>query len=225
MLLVIIHCLALHLRFSKSGESRAGHKFSPDYIRLIFSHCHLQSFFFSRVGTTAGKDQKNRAMRGREKLTLLLPITLWKRLGQAVTADLTGWHLSQGLPGHYVLNNLTLPNFSCHLSTKHHTQVHLTLWSDQTWYPYYTILRVKPNMRCDLPFSANPTSHRWEGQGWIYFLLSFLFFFLFMDTPAAYGSSQAKGQIGAAAAGLRHSHSHTGSEPRLRPTPQLTAQR
>ena len=29
----------------------------------------------------------------------------------------------------------------------------------------------------------------------------------------AYGSSQAKGQIGATAAGLRHRHSNSGSEP------------
>ena len=33
---------------------------------------------------------------------------------------------------------------------------------------------------------------------------------------------QARGQIGAVAASLRHSHSNTGSKPRLRPTPQLT---
>ena len=36
-------------------------------------------------------------------------------------------------------------------------------------------------------------------------------FFLFKATPAAYGSSQAKGSVGAAAVGLDHSHSHTGS--------------
>ena len=43
--------------------------------------------------------------------------------------------------------------------------------------------------------------------------------------PAAHGGSQARSGIRAAAAGLRHSHSHShaGSEPRLRPTPQLTA--
>ena len=37
----------------------------------------------------------------------------------------------------------------------------------------------------------------------------------------AYGGSQARGQIGATAAGL--CHSNTGSEPHLRPIPQLTA--
>ena len=35
--------------------------------------------------------------------------------------------------------------------------------------------------------------------------------------------SQARGPIGAAAAGLHHSHSNTRSKPHLRPTPQLTA--
>jgi len=39
----------------------------------------------------------------------------------------------------------------------------------------------------------------------------------------AYGCSQARGPIGAIAAGLHHSHSNTGSKPRLQPTPPLTA--
>ena len=41
----------------------------------------------------------------------------------------------------------------------------------------------------------------------------------------AYGSSQARGRFGAAAASLYHSHSHgiERSEPHLRPTPQLAA--
>ena len=39
----------------------------------------------------------------------------------------------------------------------------------------------------------------------------------------AYGSSQARGWIVATAAGLPHSHSNTGSEPYLWPTPQLMA--
>ena len=47
-------------------------------------------------------------------------------------------------------------------------------------------------------------------------------FFFFKATPAAYGSSRARGEIGATAAGLRHSQSNTRSEPHLRPTPQLT---
>ena len=55
----------------------------------------------------------------------------------------------------------------------------------------------------------------------------FLFFFVFLlflrAAPAAYGGSQARGPIGTAAASLRQSHSKVGSEPRLQPTPQLTA--
>ena len=41
--------------------------------------------------------------------------------------------------------------------------------------------------------------------------------------PAAYGGSQARGRIGPVATGLHQSHSNAGSEPRLQPTPQLTA--
>ena len=41
--------------------------------------------------------------------------------------------------------------------------------------------------------------------------------------PAAYGGSQARGLIGAIATGLHHSHSNSGSEPHLQPTPLLTA--
>ena len=48
-------------------------------------------------------------------------------------------------------------------------------------------------------------------------------FFLFTAAPAAYGSSQARGPIGAAAAGLCRSHSNIRSERCLRHIPQLTA--
>ena len=49
----------------------------------------------------------------------------------------------------------------------------------------------------------------------------FLLFVLFMAVPVACGSSQARGLTGAATAGLHHSHSNTGSEPHLPPTPLL----
>ena len=48
-------------------------------------------------------------------------------------------------------------------------------------------------------------------------------FFFFTAAPAAYGGSQARGPIRAAATGLHHSHSHTRPEPHLGPTPQLMA--
>ena len=44
-------------------------------------------------------------------------------------------------------------------------------------------------------------------------------FCLFRATPMAYGSSQARGQIRAAAVGLRHGDSKGGSEPCLQPAP------
>ena len=52
-----------------------------------------------------------------------------------------------------------------------------------------------------------------------------VFFFLMFSTAAlaAYGCSQAWGPIRATAASLHQSHSNTGSEPHVQPTPQLTA--
>ena len=50
----------------------------------------------------------------------------------------------------------------------------------------------------------------------------FFSFFLFRAAPVAYGGSQARGQIGVVAASLCHTHSNTGSEVHLWPTPQLT---
>ena len=56
-----------------------------------------------------------------------------------------------------------------------------------------------------------------------FFFVCFVFLLFLWATPAAYGGSQARGRIGAVATGLRQSHSNAGSEPRLQPTPQLTA--
>ena len=44
---------------------------------------------------------------------------------------------------------------------------------------------------------------------------SYYYFFLFRVAPAAYGSSQARGQVEATAIGLRHSHSGERPEPCL----------
>ena len=51
----------------------------------------------------------------------------------------------------------------------------------------------------------------------IYLFICNDFFFVFFLTAAlvAYGSSQARGRIGAVAAGLGHSHSNARSEPHL----------
>ena len=49
------------------------------------------------------------------------------------------------------------------------------------------------------------------------------FFFFFTAALAAYGSFQTRGQIGAAAAGLRHSHCNTKSQQHLCSLLQLVA--
>ena len=52
----------------------------------------------------------------------------------------------------------------------------------------------------------------------------FVFVFCFFRaTPAAYGGSQARSQIGAAAAGIHRSHSNARRKPDLQPIPQLMA--
>ena len=53
----------------------------------------------------------------------------------------------------------------------------------------------------------------------------FFFFFGFLGPHSGHVEvpTQARDRIGAAAAGLHHSHSKAGSEPHLQPTPQLTA--
>ena len=52
-----------------------------------------------------------------------------------------------------------------------------------------------------------------KGQGFFVFVFVFFFLpFVFLRAPPmAYGGSQARGLIGAAAAGLRHSHGDSGS--------------
>ena len=54
-----------------------------------------------------------------------------------------------------------------------------------------------------------------------FLILPSFFKSLFRAPLMAHGDSQARGRIGAVAAGLRQSHSNSGSEPCLRPTPQL----
>ena len=80
----------------------------------------------------------------------------------------------------------------------------------------------------------NKPRHLWSINLWqrrqeykIIKLQSFFFFFhlfaISWAAPMAYGGSQARDRIGAVAASLRQSHNNEGFEPRLQPTPQLTA--
>ena len=67
---------------------------------------------------------------------------------------------------------------------------------------------------------SNPTMHITVQINLIFFSCLFA---IFWAAPMAYGGSQVRGQIEAVATSLRQSHSNSGSEARLQPTPQLTA--
>ena len=62
-----------------------------------------------------------------------------------------------------------------------------------------------------------------ENCVWFCFVFFFGLFAFSRASPVAYGGFKGRGLIGAVASGLRQSHSNARSEPRLRPTPQLTA--
>ena len=57
----------------------------------------------------------------------------------------------------------------------------------------------------------------------LYLIFFFLSFCHSWAAPAAYGGSQARGQIRAVATGLHQSHSKAGSKPHLQPTSQFMA--
>ena len=59
----------------------------------------------------------------------------------------------------------------------------------------------------------------------VFFLFCFVLscFVFSRAAPVAYGGTQARGLIGAAAASLHHSHSNMGSELHLQSAPQLMA--
>ena len=81
---------------------------------------------------------------------------------------------------------------------------------------------------CKDPIAQSGYIYRYQELGpehfskLIYNIVGLFFFFLvfrlFTAAPMAYGGSQARGWIGAIAAGLHHCHSNMGSEPCLRPT-------
>ena len=62
-----------------------------------------------------------------------------------------------------------------------------------------------------------------RNQYFMYVCIYVCLFAIYWAAPMVYGGSQARGRIGAVAAGLGQSHSNAGSKPRLQPTPQLMA--
>ena len=79
--------------------------------------------------------------------------------------------------------------------------------------PYWFVIPSLPNIK--ILYILEPLSS--------VLLLLLLFVFFFRAIPAAHGSSQARGQVETAVAGLHHSHSNTGSKPCPQSTPQITA--
>ena len=80
-----------------------------------------------------------------------------------------------------------------------------------------------PGPEIEPELQLRPTPQLWQCQIHYATARTLFFFLAFRAAPAAYGGSQARGPSGAVATGLHHSHSHAGSELRLRPTPQLMA--
>ena len=89
---------------------------------------------------------------------------------------------------------------------------------------------TKQNATVDLPASdsqssLHPSLHVCvlPRSSSFFVLFVCLFVLLFRAAGVAHGGSQARGQNGAAAAGLHHSRINARSEPRLRPTYYTTA--
>ena len=78
---------------------------------------------------------------------------------------------------------------------------------------YSFLIMLNPTANMVMPLSTLSS-----GLRLLCFFFFFFFFFLFTAAAlVAYGSSQAKGQIGAAAVGLQYSHGNIRWEPHLQP--------
>ena len=77
------------------------------------------------------------------------------------------------------------------------------------------------NHSCDLCRSCGNAGSCTSTATWATAVRFFFFFILFRAAPIAYGSSQARGQMGAAAASLCYSHSDTRSKWQLWPSLQV----
>ena len=82
---------------------------------------------------------------------------------------------------------------------------------------YSGLLPILYNIKITFMSSQNSIPFFFYTRFLIFF--NYYYYLLFRATPAAYGGSQARGRIGATAANWCHSHSNTGSESHLRPTP------
>ena len=83
--------------------------------------------------------------------------------------------------------------------TKEHYILHTVLSRCQGYMDY-----------CYFSYRSHP--QHWLSTPTFYLFLFLFYYFIFRATPIVYGSSQARVQIRATAAGLRHSHSNAGSQ-------------
>ena len=84
--------------------------------------------------------------------------------------------------------------------------------------------KVQEEKQYSMPQESGDTGTGTQDTRELVFFFLFVCFLPFLGPlPWQYGGSQARGPVGAVATGLHQSHSNAGSEPRLRPTPQLTA--
>ena len=130
--------------------------------------------------------------------------------------------------------NLLSP-FPTKLSKLHHTEPEHTVFSKPRYlyicsalcWGYLSSHVHFKSKACTLhPMASWTHIHHTVFLGFVLFCFLVWFGFillLFKAAPAAYRSSQTRGQIRAIAAGLHHIHSNTGSETPLQPTPRLTA--
>ena len=94
-----------------------------------------------------------------------------------------------------------------------------SLYAALTAYKFLSIKVEYLHNLCGIPLHGRFVS----SLSLIIIIFFFCLFAVSWAAPAAYGGSQARGQIGAVAIGLRQSHSNVGSELHLQPTPQLMA--
>ena len=99
---------------------------------------------------------------------------------------------------------------------KHQHNIRLSILPAVTVLGHFVLFKACSHISFRMNFSIRSVRRG------IFYLFIYLVF-AFRAKPEAYGSSRARGWIGATGAGLDHSHSNMGSEPHLRPTPQITA--
>ena len=126
-----------------------------------------------------------------------VPLVTRKTQAQVLARSFTMWRSLPATPSVFVYGNLL--------------EYHRRPQAPRSW---HLTVAVPPDPR------KGPL---WKGQAFSSSYSIRRFVCLFRATPSAYGSSQARGPIGAVVTGQHHSNSNARSEPRLQPKPHLRA--